>query len=373
MRVHRYVRGADVVHSHDRRSGLWVRLGPTARAARAHAARPAGPVPRLARAGARGSPTAVSSAACPTDVLVAPSHAAARLLQARVGYTREITVVPNGVDVPTSRSTRGDAGRHAVRARAGEGARRVPRRRAARARAAAGDALRDLRHRLARGGAARARARVCRSRSRATCRAAEALRELAVLALPSHMETSGIALLRGDGGGRAGGRDARRRDRGDGAGGRRDARSRPATRRRWPPRSSTCSTTPTSPSARARGPPPPRTARRADRGADARALRGRAQPPAVTDEPGSAEAARSPAERRAARAILTRRRAAAPRRGATAACDAEAVACGASVSAQLHRAPAADPHRALRDDGPAALELHRSAAAAAGAAGDRDA
>jgi hypothetical protein len=26
--VHRFVRGADVVHSHDRRSGLWVRLGP---------------------------------------------------------------------------------------------------------------------------------------------------------------------------------------------------------------------------------------------------------------------------------------------------------------------------------------------------------
>ena len=36
MRVHRFVRGADVVHSHDRRSGLWMRLGPAHGALRVH-------------------------------------------------------------------------------------------------------------------------------------------------------------------------------------------------------------------------------------------------------------------------------------------------------------------------------------------------
>ena len=141
------------------------------RAARAHAARAAGSVPR-ARPGWRARLAYGGiERRLPADVLVAPSRAAARLLAERVGYTQEIAVVPNGVDVPDGAARARRAGRDAVRARAGEGARRVPRRRADRARAAAGDALRDLRDRLAGGGAARARARAAGRRSRATCRA----------------------------------------------------------------------------------------------------------------------------------------------------------------------------------------------------------
>jgi glycosyltransferase involved in cell wall biosynthesis len=109
--VHRFVRGADVAHSHDRRSGLWVRLGPrpVPGAVRAHTLHglpepflppPAGPArpglrARLAYAGLE------RGLAARTDLLLAPSHAAADALAERVGYARErIRVVPNGVDLP---------------------------------------------------------------------------------------------------------------------------------------------------------------------------------------------------------------------------------------------------------------------------------
>ena len=67
VRVRRFVRGADVVHSHDRRSGLWVRLGPRRGALRVHThPRAPGAVPRRARgpACAPGSRTRASSARC---------------------------------------------------------------------------------------------------------------------------------------------------------------------------------------------------------------------------------------------------------------------------------------------------------------------
>jgi hypothetical protein len=83
VRMHHWLRGADVVHSHDRRSGLWLRLGPAAGALRVHtlhglpepylAGRP-GLWGRLAYGGLE------RGLARRTDVLIAPSHAAARLL-----------------------------------------------------------------------------------------------------------------------------------------------------------------------------------------------------------------------------------------------------------------------------------------------------
>ena len=104
MRVHRFVRGADVVHSHDRRSGLWVRLGPSHGAVRAHTLHGL-PEPYLdGKPGLKGRIAyggLERALAARTDVLIAPSHAAARLLSERVGYALEdIVVVPNGVDLP---------------------------------------------------------------------------------------------------------------------------------------------------------------------------------------------------------------------------------------------------------------------------------
>ncbi len=162
VRVHRFVRGADVVHSHDRRSGLWMRLGPSHGALRVHTlhglpepyldeTRP-GLKARLAYGGLER--------ALRTDVLIAPSHAAARLLSERVGYALEdIVVVPNGVDFPPQPFTPGDARRDALGPRAGQGTVRVPRGGAARA---------------GRAGRARASSSTGRARSRRSCASARA-------------------------------------------------------------------------------------------------------------------------------------------------------------------------------------------------------
>jgi glycosyltransferase involved in cell wall biosynthesis len=104
VRVHRFLRGADVVHSHDRRSGLWVRLGPRAPVV-AHTmhgmpdpylfTEQPGWKARLLYGGVE------RSLAARTDLLITPSHAMADLLVRRVGYARErFVVVPNGVDMP---------------------------------------------------------------------------------------------------------------------------------------------------------------------------------------------------------------------------------------------------------------------------------
>ena len=132
VRVHRFVRGADVVHSHDRRSGLWVRLGPRGGAARACTRSTACPEPYLAdgRPGlkARGSPTAASSARCGASPTCSsrprtrwrgcwPSGSATTL--------EELVVVPNGVDVPAAPLPRGELVGTLVAARAGQGPRRT--------------------------------------------------------------------------------------------------------------------------------------------------------------------------------------------------------------------------------------------------------
>jgi glycosyltransferase involved in cell wall biosynthesis len=110
-RVARLTRGADVVHAHDRRAGLWTRIGPrpSRRGVRVYTTHglpepylppPAGPVHPGLRATVlyRGLDSALS-ARC--DAIVVPSHAIARALIERVGYPeRKIAVVPNGIELP---------------------------------------------------------------------------------------------------------------------------------------------------------------------------------------------------------------------------------------------------------------------------------
>jgi glycosyltransferase involved in cell wall biosynthesis len=112
-RVQRFVRGVDVVHTHDRRSGLWVRVGRRRGEARVHTLHGL-PEPFLsdapaglrARAAYRGLERGLARR---TDVLVTPSHAMAKLLAERVGYdVRDLVVVPNGVDVPAAPLRRGE-------------------------------------------------------------------------------------------------------------------------------------------------------------------------------------------------------------------------------------------------------------------------
>jgi glycosyltransferase involved in cell wall biosynthesis len=110
-RVRRFVSGADVVHSHDRRSGLWVRALPGG-PARVHTLHglpepflTEAPASLKARIAYRGLDRGLRRF---TDVLVTPSHAMARLLADRIGYELdELVVVPNGVDLPDARSPRG--------------------------------------------------------------------------------------------------------------------------------------------------------------------------------------------------------------------------------------------------------------------------
>jgi glycosyltransferase involved in cell wall biosynthesis len=114
IRVHRFVAGADVVHTHDRRAGLWVRMlkvpGTFKNVHTLHGL----PEPFLteappslkARIAYRGLDRGLRRF---TDVLVTPSHAMARLLHERIGYELdELVVVPNGVDVPDAMIERGD-------------------------------------------------------------------------------------------------------------------------------------------------------------------------------------------------------------------------------------------------------------------------
>jgi glycosyltransferase involved in cell wall biosynthesis len=110
------VAGSDVVHTHDRRSGLWVRIAPNLKGPgpfRFHTLHGL-PEPFLteaapslrARVAYRGLDRGLRRF---TDVLVTPSHAMARLLRDRIGYDLdELVVVPNGVDVPDTMLPRGD-------------------------------------------------------------------------------------------------------------------------------------------------------------------------------------------------------------------------------------------------------------------------
>jgi glycosyltransferase involved in cell wall biosynthesis len=194
VRAHRFVAGADVIHTHDRRAGLWLRLGPSHGALRVHTLH--GLAEPYLGPGRPGLKARLAygwlERSLPTDVLVAPSHAAARLLRERVGYG-DIVVVPNGVDpVPQlpPGSLVGTLSAHEPVKGLDVFLAAVPRVLAARPAtrfAIYGTGSLE--------GSLRAAARGLPVEFPGHVRALDALRTLAVLALPSRMETSGIALL----------------------------------------------------------------------------------------------------------------------------------------------------------------------------------
>lgn len=107
-RLWRVMRGADVVHAHDRRSGLWVRLGPRPRPGGVRVYTVHGlPEPYLplpvgrARPGLRARLAYEgldASLARRADAVVVPSRTVADILVRRLGYPRgRLRVVPNGV------------------------------------------------------------------------------------------------------------------------------------------------------------------------------------------------------------------------------------------------------------------------------------
>jgi glycosyltransferase involved in cell wall biosynthesis len=108
VRIARVTARADVVHAHDRRSGLWTRAVPgsgrTVRVYTAHGV----PDEFLPPFAGRPPPTLRDTVAYRwldaglahrADAVVVPSRAAAQLLADRVGYPAErMTVIPNGVE-----------------------------------------------------------------------------------------------------------------------------------------------------------------------------------------------------------------------------------------------------------------------------------
>ena len=114
----RYVRGADVVHGQDRRSGLWVRLGPRPRRRGLRIYTMHGlpdeylPIPGTRhRPGARATIAyrGLDAGLCRrADAVIVPSAAFAELIAARLGYPRrKLVVIPHGVSVPAERVTPG--------------------------------------------------------------------------------------------------------------------------------------------------------------------------------------------------------------------------------------------------------------------------
>jgi glycosyltransferase involved in cell wall biosynthesis len=109
-RLARFARGADVVHAHDRRTGLWVRLGPRPRRGglRVYTAHgipfefhppPVGSERPGLRAlvAYRGLDAALSRR---SDATIVPSQALADDLATRLGYPRDqLVVVPNGIRI----------------------------------------------------------------------------------------------------------------------------------------------------------------------------------------------------------------------------------------------------------------------------------
>jgi glycosyltransferase involved in cell wall biosynthesis len=110
-RVWRLARGSDVVHAHDRRAGLWTRIGPRPRRGgiRVYTAHgipepyhppPAGPE----RPGLKATLLyrGLDGFLCVrADAIVVPSRAVAEDLATRLGYPRaKLTVIPNGIELP---------------------------------------------------------------------------------------------------------------------------------------------------------------------------------------------------------------------------------------------------------------------------------
>lgn len=114
MRIRRLTGGADVVHAHDRRSGLWTRLLPRGRAGprRVYTFHglpdpylPAGAVARGPSMRDRLAYEGLDAAlARRSDAVVVPSRFMARQAEERIGYpAKRIVVIPNGVE-PVARS-----------------------------------------------------------------------------------------------------------------------------------------------------------------------------------------------------------------------------------------------------------------------------
>jgi glycosyltransferase involved in cell wall biosynthesis len=110
-RIWKLVHGADVVHAHDRRAGLWTRLGPRPRSngVRIYTVHglpePYHPPPTgqehpglRARLLYRGLDATLCARA---EAIIVPSHMVARELVARLRYPPgKITVIPNGIEPP---------------------------------------------------------------------------------------------------------------------------------------------------------------------------------------------------------------------------------------------------------------------------------
>jgi glycosyltransferase involved in cell wall biosynthesis len=110
-RIRRWAKGADVIHGQDRRSGLWVRLGPRPRPGGLrvytihglpdeYLALPGQPLsPGIrARLAYRGLDAALCRRA---DAVIVPSLAFAELVVSRLGFPRgKLAVVPHGIDAP---------------------------------------------------------------------------------------------------------------------------------------------------------------------------------------------------------------------------------------------------------------------------------
>jgi glycosyltransferase involved in cell wall biosynthesis len=118
-RVWRLARGADVVHAHDRRAGLWTRIGPRPRrgGVRVYTVHgtpepyhppPVGPERPGLKAALlyRGLDAGLCVRA---DAVVVPSQFVARDLVERLGYpAHKITVIPNGIMLPPFAPGKGD-------------------------------------------------------------------------------------------------------------------------------------------------------------------------------------------------------------------------------------------------------------------------
>jgi glycosyltransferase involved in cell wall biosynthesis len=118
-RVWRLARGADVIHAHDRRAGLWVRTGPRPKrdGIRVYTVHglpepylppPVGPERPSVKAALlyRGLDSGLCARA---DVVIVPSRAVAKELVDRLGYPeRKLAVIPNGIELPPHTSGGGD-------------------------------------------------------------------------------------------------------------------------------------------------------------------------------------------------------------------------------------------------------------------------
>jgi glycosyltransferase involved in cell wall biosynthesis len=118
-RVWKLARGAAVIHAHDRRAGLWTRIGPrpSRRGIRVYTTHglpepylppPVGPERAGLRAKLlyRGLDAGLSTRC---DAIVVPSQAIAEELIKRVGYPRgKVVVVPNGIELPAGEPAAGE-------------------------------------------------------------------------------------------------------------------------------------------------------------------------------------------------------------------------------------------------------------------------